>query len=51
MALASVAATLVGTKAQANTTQIVRLSKIKVGGTFPRPEFLRIKQFVRTKVG
>ena len=35
MALASVAAALVGTKAQANTTQIVRLSRIKVGATFP----------------
>ena len=35
MALASVAASFVGTKAQANTTQIVRLSRIKVGGTFP----------------
>jgi nitrite reductase/ring-hydroxylating ferredoxin subunit len=35
MALASVAAALVGTKAQANTTRIVRLSRIKVGATFP----------------
>ena len=35
MALASVAATFVGTRAEANTKQIVRLSKIKVGGTFP----------------
>jgi len=35
MALASVAATFVGTKAEANTKQIVRLSRIKVGGTFP----------------
>ena len=34
MALASVAATFVGTKAEANTQQIVRLSRIKVGGTF-----------------
>jgi nitrite reductase/ring-hydroxylating ferredoxin subunit len=34
MALASVAATFVGTKAEANTKQIVRLSRIKVGGTF-----------------
>ncbi len=35
MAMASVAATFVGTRAEANTKQIVRLSKIKVGGTFP----------------
>jgi len=35
MALASVAATFVGTRAEANTKQIVRLSRIKVGGTFP----------------
>ena len=35
MALASVAASFVGTKAEANTKQIVRLSRIKVGGTFP----------------
>jgi nitrite reductase/ring-hydroxylating ferredoxin subunit len=35
MALASMAASFVGTKAEANTQQIVRLSRIKVGGTFP----------------
>ena len=35
MAMVSVAATFVGTRAEANTKQIVRLSKIKVGGTFP----------------
>ena len=35
MALASVAASFVGTRAEANTKQIVRLSRIKVGGTFP----------------
>ena len=35
MAVASVAASFVGTRAEANTKQIVRLSKIKVGGTFP----------------
>jgi nitrite reductase/ring-hydroxylating ferredoxin subunit len=35
MALAGAAASFVGTKAEANTQQIVRLSKIKVGGTFP----------------
>ncbi len=35
MAVASVAATLVGTRADANTKQIVRLSRIKVGATFP----------------
>jgi nitrite reductase/ring-hydroxylating ferredoxin subunit len=35
MALASVAASFVGTPAEATTKQIVRLSKIKVGGTFP----------------
>ena len=34
MALASVAASFVGTRAEANTKQIVRLSRIKVGGTF-----------------
>jgi nitrite reductase/ring-hydroxylating ferredoxin subunit len=34
MALASVAATLVGTRAEANSKQIVRLSRVKVGGTF-----------------
>ena len=34
MALASVAASFVGTRAEANTKQIVRLNKIKVGGTF-----------------
>ena len=35
MALASMAASFVGTRAEANTKQIVRLNKIKVGGTFP----------------
>ena len=35
MALASMAASFVGPQAQAATKQIVRLSKIKVGGTFP----------------
>ena len=35
MALASAAATFAGTRAEANTKQIVQLSKIKVGGTFP----------------
>ena len=35
MAFASMAASFVGTKAEANTQQIVRLSRIKVGGTFP----------------
>ena len=35
MALASVAASFVGTRAEANSKQIVRLSRIKVGGTFP----------------
>jgi len=35
MALASAAATFVGTRAEAYTKQIVQLSKIKVGGTFP----------------
>ena len=35
MALASMAATFVGTRADANTKQIVRLSRVKVGGTFP----------------
>ena len=34
MALASVAASFVGTRAEANTKQIVRLSRVKVGGTF-----------------
>ena len=34
MALASVGASFVGTRAEANTKQIVRLSRIKVGGTF-----------------
>jgi nitrite reductase/ring-hydroxylating ferredoxin subunit len=34
MALASVAASFVGTRAEANTKRIVRLSRIKVGGTF-----------------
>ena len=34
MALASVATSLVGSRAQAANTQIIRLSKIKVGGTF-----------------
>ncbi len=35
MALASAAATLFGARAEANSKQIVRLSRIKVGGTFP----------------
>jgi len=35
MALASAAASFVGTRAEANSKQIVRLSRIKVGGTFP----------------
>ena len=35
MALASLAASLTVTRADANTKQIVQLSKIKVGGTFP----------------
>ena len=35
MAMASVAASFAGTRAEANTKQIVRLSKIKVGGTLP----------------
>jgi Rieske Fe-S protein len=35
MAVASVAASFMGTRAAANTKQIVRLSKVKVGGTFP----------------
>jgi nitrite reductase/ring-hydroxylating ferredoxin subunit len=35
MAVASVAASFVGARADANTKQIVQLSKIKVGGTFP----------------
>ena len=34
MALASVAASLVGGRAQAASTQIIRLTKIKVGGTY-----------------
>jgi len=34
MAVASVAASFVGIRAEANTKQIVRLSRIKVGGTF-----------------
>jgi Rieske Fe-S protein len=34
MALASVAASFMGTRAEANSKQIVRLSRIKVGGTF-----------------
>jgi nitrite reductase/ring-hydroxylating ferredoxin subunit len=34
MALAGVATSLVGSRAQAANTQIIRLSKIKVGGTF-----------------
>ena len=34
MALASVATSLVGSRAQAATTQIIRLTKIKVGGTY-----------------
>ena len=35
MALAGMAASFMGTQAQAATQQIVRLNKIKVGGTFP----------------
>ena len=35
MALASMVASLMGSQAQAATKQIVRLNKIKVGGTFP----------------
>jgi nitrite reductase/ring-hydroxylating ferredoxin subunit len=35
MALASMAASFTVTRADANTKQIVQLSKIKVGGTFP----------------
>jgi len=35
MALASLAASLTVTRAEANTKNIVQLSKIKVGGTFP----------------
>jgi len=35
MALASAAATLFGARAEANSKQIVRLSRVKVGGTFP----------------
>jgi Rieske Fe-S protein len=35
MALASMAASFVGARAEANTKQIVRLSRVKVGGTFP----------------
>ena len=34
MALAGVATSLVGSRAQAVSTQIIRLTKIKVGGTF-----------------
>jgi nitrite reductase/ring-hydroxylating ferredoxin subunit len=34
MAVASVAASFVGIRAEANTKRIVRLSRIKVGGTF-----------------
>ena len=34
MALAGVATSLVGARAQAASTQIIRLTKIKVGGTF-----------------
>ena len=34
MALASVATSLVGSRSQAATTQIIRLTKIKVGGTY-----------------
>ena len=34
MALAGVAASLVGSRAQAASTQIIRLTKIKVGGTY-----------------
>jgi nitrite reductase/ring-hydroxylating ferredoxin subunit len=34
MALAGIATSLVGSRAQAANTQIIRLSKIKVGGTF-----------------
>jgi len=35
MSLAGIAASLMGGTAQASTKQIVRLNKIKVGGTFP----------------
>jgi nitrite reductase/ring-hydroxylating ferredoxin subunit len=35
MALASLAASLTVTRADANTKRIVQLTKIKVGGTFP----------------
>ena len=35
MAVGSMAASLMGTQAQAATKQIVRLNRIKVGGTFP----------------
>ena len=35
MALAGMAASFMGTQAQAATKQIVRLNKIRVGGTFP----------------
>jgi nitrite reductase/ring-hydroxylating ferredoxin subunit len=35
MALASAAATFVGTRAEANTKKVVQLNKIKVGETFP----------------
>ena len=34
MALAGVATSLVGSRAQAASTQIIRLTKIKVGGTY-----------------
>ena len=34
MALAGVASSLVGSRAQAANTQIIRLTKIKVGGTY-----------------
>ena len=35
MSLAGIAASLMGGTAEASTKQIVRLNKIKVGGTFP----------------
>jgi nitrite reductase/ring-hydroxylating ferredoxin subunit len=35
MSLASIAASLMGGTAEASTKRIVRLNKIKVGGTFP----------------
>ena len=35
LSLAGIAASLMGGTAQASTKQIVRLNKIKVGGTFP----------------